>query len=437
MIVDCCTHSVCSTNILLSCDRCIDLSSEPMPVAFFSSSSYLRRLLVANLFGSLLLFLWLFSPGERKGLYSRYNEYTCPGYLTSPISHNVSASTPAQNSNATGTSSPPDFPVSPFAYVFYATQSDYACSVLVNIDRLVRLFNTSHRIIVLVKPDLGSEYLTAFTAQNATVIPYEPPQLTAYDGNYYQDVLLKLVAFRLHHYIPSLKRVLILDADQIILKSLDHVFDLPAVDLAAPRAYWIGNGFTSAFLLISPSDRLWNKVADGMASIGAGVFDMDLVNKLFENTLMLLPGDYATLNSHWEANDLPNWWQGDVPQQTYFPVYRPPPRYPSGNNTNQTDEVVILELERAQEMERLNAEERKNRFSTALSEVYDAVKVLHFTAVAKPWSIPPDSIPATQPMAHDLLATQFGIWHTAAEALCPAWKENHPAFMVSQDDMNL
>ena len=89
-----------------------------------------------------------------------------------------------------------------FAYVFYATASTYTYSVLVDIDRLQRLFDTKHRIIVFVKSDLPSSYLSAFTGRNATVIPYGPPPNPTTNVLYYVDVLLKLVAFRLHHYIP-------------------------------------------------------------------------------------------------------------------------------------------------------------------------------------------------------------------------------------------
>lgn len=213
----------------------------------------------------------------------------------------------------------PDFSQSPFAYVFYATQPDYACSVLVNIDRLQNLFNTTHRIIVLVRPGLATSYLTAFTGLNATVIPYNPPELAGTQNEYYHDVLLKLVAFRLHHYIPSLKRILILDSDQLILQSLDHVFDLPPVDVAAPRAYWIqdGTGFTSTFLLVMLSDRVWDRMAQELGTIRQNVFDMDLVNEMFKQTVLMLPGDYATLNSHWETNDIPSWWMGDTPVWPY------------------------------------------------------------------------------------------------------------------------
>lgn len=45
-----------------------------------------------------------------------------------------------------------------------------------------------------------------------------------------------------------------------------------------------------------------------------GQFDMDILNTMFENTILLLPpGNYATINSHWETNKIPSWWQGTVP----------------------------------------------------------------------------------------------------------------------------
>lgn len=39
-------------------------------------------------------------------------------------------------------------------------------------------------------------------------------------------------------------------------------------------------------------------------------FDMGIVNAMFKNTALVLPGDYLTLNSHWETNEIPSWWQG-------------------------------------------------------------------------------------------------------------------------------
>lgn len=286
---------------------------------------YFRRIIFS--FALISTFLWLYNSGGVP-LQPKYNSFSCPGYLTPAI-----RSTGLGNRNATVNPPPslkdrpilPDFSPSPFAYVFYATQPDYACSVLVNIDRLQNVFNTTHRIIVLVRPDLASSYLTAFTRLNATVIPYSPPELREEQIGYYHDVLLKLVAFRLHHYIPSLKRILVLDGDQLVLQSLDHVFHLPPVDVAAPRAYWgqEGTGFTSAFLLVTLSDRVWDRMMRELGAIKQNVFDMDLVNGMFKQTVLMLPGDYATLNSHWETNDIPSWWMGDTPAWPYTQLQLP------------------------------------------------------------------------------------------------------------------
>lgn len=383
----------------------------------------LRRVILFTVAFSTLL--WWFHQRDSFQFQHRYNAFSCPGFVTPPVSLNTTIVAPPL-SQYTHHRVPPDFSVSPFAYVFYATQDNYACSVLVNVERLNNLFNTTHRIIVLVKPDLPSLYLTALTAQNATVIPYEPPPLADSNVPYYQDVLLKLVGFRLHHYIPSLKRVLILDSDQLILQPLDHIFGLPEVDIAAPRAYWQSDGFTSAFILVSLSDRLWDKVSDGLFNIDHDVFDMDLVNKLFAKTLLVLPGDYATLNSHWETNDIPSWWQGDEPMQTVFP--RPPkpvPFYIVTNGTNQTltsaDRERLASIEKGK-FEKAKLRERQERLKDVLYQVVADVKVLHFTAVGKPWSFSDSEIGSIRPEAHPLLAEQFRTWRNAARETCPGWE---------------
>lgn len=498
-----------------------------------------------------------------------YNSFSCPGYVTPPIRSNGLAHRNATSSSAYSVvpSSKervlPDFFQSPFAYVFYATQSDYACSALVNIDRLQNHFNTTHRIIVLVRPDLASSYLTAFTSLNATVIPYNPPELADEQTGYYQDVLLKLVAFRLHHYIPSLKRILILDSDQLILKSLDHVFDLPPVDVAAPRAYWGQDktGFTSAFLLVTLSDRVWDRMAQELGAIKHDVFDMDLVNGVFKQTVLMLPGDYATLNSHWETNDIPPWWMGDTPvwpytqlpmenvapkknlppgmvvpkqpesqesdaseerdenefyngqpvvrqrpqqtqqqrasqqeqalpqqhassQEQFSPSQKTPPQlqaskqqqasqtpespqqpqqpqikqpaqpsqdhykqqshesptHPSqqqppsnslGQPTNEKNPESKIQRrspvteeeakERAYEEDQLK--KRKEVYNAVLHEIYAAVKVLHFTALGKPWSWHIGDVEEARPFAHDLFKLQFESWQNASWRLCsPEWR---------------
>ena len=522
---------------------------------------YFRRIIFS--FALILTFLWLYNSSG-VALRPKYNSYSCPGYLTPPIG--------LTNRNTTVNSSPrdqlilPDFFPSPYAYVFYATQPDYACSVLVNIDRLQSLFNTTHRIIVLVRPDLGSSYLTALTRLNATVIPYSPPELRDEQIGYYHDVLLKLVAFRLHHYIPSLKRILVLDSDQLILQSLDHVFDLPPVDVAAPRAYWAqeGTGFTSTFLLVTLSDRLWDRMTQELGAIKPNVFDMDLVNKMFKQTVLMLPGDYATLNSHWETNDIPSWWMGDTPVWPYTqlqppkeeaapkndllpgevapeqpaplengaseephgeelyngqpivqqkpqptqqqqapqlgqasllpqaskqeqappqlapPQQQPPqkaessqhsqtemkqptqpsqdnhehpleetPTHPSQQQSQQTPQhqqppfnslsqpssetnpepsvqrrsTITEEEVKKRVYEEDQLKKRREVYSAVLYEIYTAVKVLHFTALGKPWSWHIGDVEEAKPFSHDLFKVQFETWQNASRRLCsPEWR---------------
>ena len=409
-------------------------------------------------------FLWFWTVHQPNAQH-RYNDFSCPGHITPQINHNDTNVGPVQGVTAEGnTRNLPDFGPSPYAYVFYATQAEYACSVLINIERLTSIFHTQHRIIVLVKPTVSSEYLTRFTAQNATVIPYEPPPLHDNESPHYADVLLKLVAFRLHQYIPSLTRILVLDSDQIILQSLDHVFSLPATDLAAPRAYWLGSRtlFTSAFLLVSLSDRLWNRINLGLKTINHDTFDMDLLNDMFSKTVMLLPGDYCTLNSQWETNSIPNWWQGSEPprdpawkpSRKLRPRPDPPPiEIPSSLSgslsTNETrhlsekDKILLeryriataareekirtakdeVEVVHQMQVQKDELKERSMRLSTVLEDVYNDVKVMHYTALAKPWSKTLRKVRSERPDAHSLFAKGFEMWRTKAAEICPPIEE--------------
>jgi hypothetical protein len=145
----------------------------------------------------------------------------------------------------------------------------------------------------------------------AVVHVQSPPQLVDHDPTtYYADCLLKLMSFKLHLLHPGLTRVLALDADQLIMQNLDHLFTgLPRVDLAAPRAYWIAKDFlASTFLMIDLSDRLWDAIRATLPTAGNGRFDMDILNDLLGNEVMMLSGEFVTLNSHWEDWNLPSWY---------------------------------------------------------------------------------------------------------------------------------
>ncbi len=54
-----------------------------------------------------------------------------------------------------------------------------------------------------------------------------------------------------------------------------------------------------------------------------------------------------------------------------------------------------------------------------LEDAYREVKVLHFTALEKPWSWTVDKVIEMRPDSHPLLAVQFGEWRQAAKNVCP------------------
>jgi len=206
-------------------------------------------------------------------------------------------------------------PPSPYAYVFYATQDTYACSVLVNIHQLQIVHKTPHRIFVLITKDISANYISALSSTGATLSLQNPPALReGTEGNvYYKDCLLKLFGFKMHHIDPSLKKAIVLDSDQLIVKSLDHLFHMDDldVDLAAPRAYWIDKKtFSTAFMVISLSDRTWRKVETALQNTKVDQYDMDIANELFGDEVLMLPGSFVALNSHREDWNLPRWFHG-------------------------------------------------------------------------------------------------------------------------------
>jgi len=277
------------------------------------------------------------------------------------------------------------------AYVFYATENPYACSALVNAHRLRTRLASKIPIIFLVGPGVDDTAIAAFKTSNIgiTVVLDDAPPLPADSMEYYSEVLLKLRAFRLHQVNPALERIVVMDSDQLVRKNLDHLFSLPAADVAAPLLYWGGGmGVTTALMVASLSDELWGIVDGAMHHMRNGEYDMDLINKVLQKRLMVLPGRYCTLNSHWEARDTPGWFKG--------------------------------------------TKTKADATSEELEALYKEVEVLHFTAMGKPWGVMPsrivsDRVILRQSEVHPLFVEQFEEWHKDANQLCTAfWEFEEP-----------
>lgn len=393
--------------------------------------------------------------GEAAALYATVNN---TGITTS--SAIVTASTiPSPASNAASIISS-----SPFAYVFYATHNEYACSTIVNIHRLRNEFHTSHQIVVFASYNVSRPFTRALEALNATVIKEQPPPMSDDAVPYYEYCLLKLYGFKMHAYKPKLQRVLIMDGDQLILRNLDHVFSETAdATIAAPRAYWLNATteiFTSAFMLVRTGQDVWNAVdAEIMERPGAGMYDMDIVNKVFRDEVLYLGGEYATLNSHWEDWNLPGWWRnstksGDVIAQAATGTISPSAESSLHFRRDLANEDELFELQRQQAA---TASADTSRTSSPASptflhgdiswiptptptllhellapsalsqhplyqpliDFYDAPYVLHFSAVGKPWMYPVEEVIGEKSHAHPFLVEQWRTWRTEAKKYCP------------------
>ena len=198
-----------------------------------------------------------------------------------------------------------------------------------------------------------------------------------------------------------------------------------------------------------------------LQTINTDTFDMDLLNTMFGETVMILPGDYCTLNSQWETNNIPNWWQGSEPprdpswkpSRKLRPVPDPPPvevppslevplstndtgylseadqvRLSQYRNATAAREIKIqaardeVEVAHKKQVWKDEVKERGIRLGAVLKDVYDDVKVMHYTAFAKPWQKYVEEVKKGRPDAHLLFAKGFEMWRMRAKELCPLRK---------------
>jgi hypothetical protein len=326
-----------------------------------------------------------------------------------------------------------------FGYVFYATTDLYACSALVNVHRLRFLFHTKHPVYLLASSGVSDVYKERFRERyNVTVIEHEPPPLAGDSSPYYRDVLLKLISFNILNWAPQLRRILVIDSDQIILKPLDGVFAQypPDVEIAGAHAYWLPDDpiATSAMIMVSLSTELWRRMNSSLTNITTSMYDMDLINSMFRGEMMLLPGNYVTLNSHWETNELPVWAKyravlpGQPAQNNTMNSTDQEKQRPSPNNARREEaRNQTVAPSTTSTPNTLSAPISAGTFTTYDPAVIDPltsifneeVYILHFTALGKPWSYTVQSVRKRRPKAHPLFAQQFLLWRMAARQVCP------------------
>ncbi|KAF4967116.1 hypothetical protein FSARC_5277 [Fusarium sarcochroum] len=220
------------------------------------------------------------------------------------------------------------------------------------------------------------------------MIDEEPMPLHEDTIPYYRGCLLKLAAFRMHEINQSIDRVLVLDADQLIIHNLDHLFALPPHDFVAPNAYWIDPAcLSSTLMLIRPNRKQWRLVQQALLNPLPRQYDMDIINDLFEGTQQL-PGSYVTVNSHWEDWNIPPWFN-----------------FSTSDTRLSSSPVAASEKD--------------------LHDLYNQAEVLHFFAVGKPWMYSVQELKAMKPASHKLLFEQWGTWRRLASQVCPVGTIDH------------
>ena len=86
---------------------------------------------------------------------------------------------------------------------------------------------------------------------------------------------------------------------------MDELFFVPSCPAAMPRAYWITKPtLTSHIMVIQPSEQQFERVQTEIKKAGYGVYDMEIINRLFRQDCIILPHQkYALLTGEFRSKD--------------------------------------------------------------------------------------------------------------------------------------
>ncbi|KAL3424252.1 glucose N-acetyltransferase [Phlyctema vagabunda] len=185
-----------------------------------------------------------------------------------------------------------DIDWSRFAYVQYVTSTAHLCNSLMLFESLQRLGSQAERVMMIpntfnttditsVNGRLAQKALSDF---HVKLVPIQI-QKKGTDNTWAQSYT-KLLAFNQTQY----HRILVLDSDATIMKSMDELFLVPPAPVAMPRAYWLKNGILgSEMMLIEPSAEAFANIERAIKKARHGQYDMEIVNKLYGSDALVLP----------------------------------------------------------------------------------------------------------------------------------------------------
>ena len=184
-----------------------------------------------------------------------------------------------------------------YAYSLYATSSPYLCNAVMVFEALARLGSKADRILLYPEEwDLEIESMNDRDSQLLVIardrydVKLVPVMIPKADDDTWNGSFAKFMAWGQTQY----DRVLQLDSDVTVFKHLDELFMLPKAPVAMLRAYWrlpSVRQLTSLIVLLEPDEMEAQQL---MLAASPKVrekndYDMDILNRFYEDSAMVLP----------------------------------------------------------------------------------------------------------------------------------------------------
>lgn len=207
-----------------------------------------------------------------------------------------------------------------YAYSQFATSSAYLCNSVMVFESLSRLGSKADRILLYPEEwdteianstDRDSQLLVK--ARDEYGVKLIPVEMQLLNDDTWNSSFTKFLAFAQTQY----ERVLHLDSDVTVLRHLDDLFLLPPAPVVMLRAYWAlpnVRSLTSLFILLKPSEAEFERLMD--AARGdvrkEGEYDMEILNRFYGDTAMVLPHQQlGLLSGEFRAEDHGNFLGND------------------------------------------------------------------------------------------------------------------------------
>ncbi len=154
-----------------------------------------------------------------------------------------------------------------YAYVTTLCGGDAYTPGVEALGRSLAETGTSAPRLVLATDDVTEEARSRMRAQGWEVLPIEPIECPTPERDMlyprFAKTFTKLRAFGLE----NLDKIVLLDADTIVLRNIDELFERPS--FAAAPDFFLPDRFNSGVMVVEPSPSLFSRMMEALASKGS------------------------------------------------------------------------------------------------------------------------------------------------------------------------